>query len=87
MNDLAGTLIRAGAELLVPGPRAAPGDGTSTGSGGAFVYEVQPGDSIWTIAKQLGVSRDGLMRNNGIGPDDILSIGQELVVDELAVRE
>ena len=88
MNGLPGTLIRTGDELLVPvgGIVRRPGTDVfaprSAGleAGSAFVYVVRAGDSIWRIARRLGVTRNALMQANGIGPRDILRIGQRLAV-------
>ena len=89
MNGLPSTVIRTGDELLVPvggvmrrrgggifGPQRSAADARA-----AFVYVVRTGDSIWRIARRLGVTRKALMQANGIGPGDILRIGQRLVVD------
>lgn len=88
MNELSSTLIRTGDELLVPvagvmrrtgadifAPRS-----SATRASSMFVYVVRAGDSIWRIARRLGVTRKALMQANGIGPRDILSIGQRLAV-------
>lgn len=88
MNALPSTLIRTGDELLVPvaGVMPRPGSGIfgpqrSPADTGAFVYVVRAGDSIWRIARRLGMTRTALMQANGIGPGDILRIGRRLVVD------
>lgn len=88
MNGLSSTLIRTGDELLVPvgGMMRRPGAdifaprSSATGASSTFVYVVRAGDSIWRIARRLGVTRKALMQANGIGPRDILSIGQRLAV-------
>ena len=82
-NRLSGTLIRIGDHLLVPSahsppPYYEPYSGRSTGSAG--VYVVRRGDSIWRIARQLGLRRQSLMAANQIGPNDILRIGQQLSI-------
>ena len=46
----------------------------------ALVYHVQPGDSLWTIAKAFDVSRTRLMRLNHVGPQDVLKVGQALSI-------
>lgn len=89
MNGLPSTLIRTGDELLVPvgGVMRRPGSGifgpqrSAPDNRSAFVYVVRSGDSIWRIARRLGVTRKALMQANGIGAGDILRIGQRLVVD------
>ena len=88
MNGLRSTLIRAGDDLLVP----VAGRGKGDQGGVAFarlqpdsarapaVYVVKAGDSIWRISRRLGVDQQVLMGANGIGPQDILQIGQRLIV-------
>ena len=88
MNGLPTTLIRTGDELLVPVAGIARRTGSDIygerNSGAkdasAFVYIVRAGDSIWRIARRLGVTRKALMQANGVGPRDILRIGQRLAV-------
>ncbi|MYE25076.1 MAG: LysM peptidoglycan-binding domain-containing protein, partial [Gammaproteobacteria bacterium] len=88
MNGLPTTLIRTGDELLVPVAGIARRAGSdiygqrNSGAkdGSAFVYIVRAGDSIWRIARRLGVTRKALMQANGVGPRDILRIGQRLAV-------
>ena len=88
MNGLPSTLIRTGDELLVPvqGIMRRPGADiftparTSSAAYSPFVYVVRAGDSIWRIARRLGVTRKALMQANGIGARDILRIGQRLAV-------
>ena len=87
MNGLPTTLIRTGDELLVPvgGIMRRPGTAFApqrpgAGPSSAFVYVVRAGDSIWRIARRLGVTRKALMQANGISPRDILSVGQRLAV-------
>ncbi|MGC9398852.1 MAG: LysM peptidoglycan-binding domain-containing protein [Anaerolineae bacterium] len=49
---------------------------------GAVVHIVQPGDTLFGIALQYGVDLDELRRLNAgtLGPNDLLSIGQEVVI-------
>lgn len=49
-----------------PGPSATP---TASGLAG---YEVQPGDSLWAIARRFGVTVDALRRANGLSGDRLL---------------
>ena len=83
-NRLPGTLIRMGDHLLVPTTHRPLGDYArySRPSAGrpAGVYVVKARDTIWDIARLLGLKRQALMNANQIGPDDILRIGQRLSI-------
>ena len=83
-NRLAGTLIRAGDHLLVPTTHRPLEDyarySRPLAGGPAGVYVVKAGDTIWDIARLLGLKRRTLMAANQIGPDDILRIGQRLSI-------
>ena len=89
MNELQSTLIRAGERLLVPAGGqhrrmgrnifTAPGR-TESANAQASVYIVKAGDSIWRIARRLGITRRSLMLANGISATDLLRIGQRLVI-------
>ena len=83
-NRLPGTLIRVGDYLLVPTTHrplehyarySRPLAGRPAG-----VYVVKAGDTIWDIARSLGLKRQALMNANQIGPDDLLRIGQRLSI-------
>ena len=82
-NRLGGTLIRAGDHLLVPTTHRPldhyrpPSQGRRGQNG---IYVVKAGDTIWHIARQLGVARRALLATNGMGPADILRIGQRLSI-------
>ncbi|MCL5256842.1 MAG: LysM peptidoglycan-binding domain-containing protein [Chloroflexi bacterium] len=43
-------------------------------------YVVQPGDTIWSIAADNGVSVDALLAANSMSEDDILALGRELTI-------
>jgi LysM repeat protein len=63
-----------------PVPQPTPGQGgTITGEVSEPFYIVQPGDTLWSISQQLGVSVDALRAANGIS-DDIIYPGQVLVL-------
>ncbi len=92
INGLRGTTIRAGHHLLIPvaseslaryrlsaeqrllalrrTPRA----------GRREVHVVRPGDTLWQIARNFGVSLRALARWNGLAPGDVLRPGRKLVI-------
>ncbi|MDE0348460.1 MAG: LysM peptidoglycan-binding domain-containing protein [Gammaproteobacteria bacterium] len=80
-NDLRRSLIRAGDTLLVPRPGRdgglPPARSRPRSSG---VYVVQAGDSLWEISRRLGVPLEGLMRENAMGPEELLRIGRRLTL-------
>ena len=47
-------------------------------------YVVQPGDTLYGIATRFGVDLDRLMAVNGLGPNDVLYPGRELILPDLA---
>lgn len=81
-------LIRAGDTLLVPCVVPATATPATTpfvpdGQGGRQgVYVVQPGDNIYRISLQFGVTMAELMAVNGISPAQMnfLTVGRELVI-------
>ncbi len=56
--------------------------GTEVPAGGERrqAYLVQSGDSLWSVARRYGVTVANLALWNSMSPQDILSIGRELVV-------
>lgn len=44
------------------------------------IYVVKPGDSIWTIARENGVSTDSIISANGLQNSTKLVVGQTLVI-------
>lgn len=83
-NRLPSTLIRAGDHLLVPTSQRPLNQyvrySRLEAVGSAGVYVVKAGDTIWDIARALGLKRRTLMAANQIGPEDILRIGQRLSI-------
>lgn len=45
-----------------------------------WVYTVQPGDTLWDIARRYRVSLADLLAANGLRPDGILAVGQKLLI-------
>ena len=83
-NRLSGTVIRAGDHLFVPTTHRPLEDyarySRALAGGPAGVYVVKAGDTIWHIARKLGLKRQTLLTANQIGPNDILRIGQRLSI-------
>ena len=78
-NNLSNSRIRAGNKLLIP-KHAAALKTTPRSARGDVAYVVQPGDSLWTIARAHKVKLNKLMRNNHLGPKDTLSVGKTLKI-------
>ena len=84
-NGLDNDLIVAGEYLWIPGldsgtvnPRdaMAPDESAARSRG----YIVQPGDSLWTIARRHGLEVDALASLNQISPSAVIFPGQELTL-------
>ena len=71
-NDLDGTLIRPGQVLALAAPAAAPA--------APLVVHVQPGDSLWSIARANGTTVDALAAANGLATGATLRVGLALTV-------
>jgi len=52
----------------------------TAGPDGRILYIVQPGDSLWRISAVSGLSLDELRLLNNLGPDDIITPGQSLLL-------
>ena len=48
--------------------------------GAQLVYEIQPGDTLFSIARQFGVTLEELVEINNIENPDLINAGQELVI-------
>lgn len=81
-NRLSGSLIRAGATLVVPVSTASIAT-NNTGSGQTndpIVHRVQHGDTLWGIARRYEVPLKQLQHWNEIASNDILRLGQKIMV-------
>ena len=59
--------------------------GTSPGpsvTGQPATHTVKRGETLFSIAKRYGLSVEALCRLNGIGPNDVIQPGQQLVVGQ-----
>jgi len=74
-------ILEVGQELLIP---LAPEEATPqpTPSPQGIIYKVAPGDNLWSIALEFGVTVEALMEANGLSEDAILDIGQELIIPQ-----
>ena len=61
-------------------PPVAPAATATPRPDGSLVHKVQPGDTLWGIAIQYGVSMSQILQLNGIAEDALLQIWQELVI-------
>ncbi|WP_028325097.1 LysM peptidoglycan-binding domain-containing protein [Desulfatirhabdium butyrativorans] len=62
-------------------PPAAPAAKTAESAAGKAEYHtVQPGETVFRISKQYGISQDELRKLNNLGPNDPIKIGQKLRV-------
>jgi hypothetical protein len=52
----------------------------TAGPDGRIVYIVKAGDSLWRISAVAGISLDELRLLNNLGPNDIITPGQELLL-------
>jgi membrane-bound lytic murein transglycosylase D len=92
INDLRGNVIVAGDYLMIPhalktlhaysqsAEERAERTINRERDGEKHVYTVQPGDSLWSIARRFEVSTRRLASWNAMAPRDVLSVGRKLVV-------
>jgi LysM repeat protein len=64
--------LKVGQVLLIP-----VGGGGTTGTG---AYVVQPGDTLYSIAKRFGTTVETLAALNGLAPPYTIKVGQSLVI-------
>lgn len=95
LNQLSGSMIRAGQPLLIPtatkstehythssDQRRSRTQSRSSGNNGQakISYQVRSGDSFWTIAKRHDTTVGALTNWNGMAPGDTIKPGQTLVI-------
>lgn len=91
-NQLNGTMIRIGQDLLVPSSARPDGEyALTTGNrtaatqavdrgGQRLEYTVRRGDSLWRIGREHGIAVRSLASWNAMAPNDTLREGQTLVI-------
>ncbi len=96
-NQISGTMIRPGQQLLIPSPQvqagAVPGNPLLTSTTATQTHQVAAGESLWLLASRYGTSVNALVRLNRLDPGRPLQVGQRLQLpgstngpSELAVR-
>jgi membrane-bound lytic murein transglycosylase D len=78
-NKLRSNTIRAGRSLLVPTHNKIQITNNDPDAN-QLSYTVQPGDSLWSIAKKHNISIASLVKTNRIAPRDILRVGRTLTI-------
>lgn len=73
MNDLSSLVLQIGQQLKVPVTGSVDDDTDSS------IYVVKRGDTLWSIARENGLTVDELKRMNNLS-SNLLTLGQELVV-------
>jgi len=88
MNGIQGDLIRIGQRLRVPvAGQAIAGRSPEQPPATQLVqYTVQPGDSLWTIARRHDVNIANVRQQNGLAEDALLQPGQVLTLPQTAVN-
>lgn len=81
--------LQPGEQLVIPvldevsGEELSPTEalrGEPSTSASQRTHVVRPGDTLWGIATSYGTTVEELTEANGLDPDDILALGQELVI-------
>lgn len=80
LNFLLDDNIFAGQVLMVPYVEGMTAEGAPTPTPAPFTYEVQPGDSLTSIAIKFGVSSITLIEVNNIQDPNNLSVGDLLLI-------
>lgn len=69
--------IRVGQVLSIPGSAPSPGAGT--------VYTVQPGDTLYSLARRYGTTVEAIQQANGIVNPWYIRVGQQLTIPQGSV--
>lgn len=81
-NGIRGTLINEGQRLVVyVNERHVPKDSnTAKSSGGSNYHTIQPGDTLWDIAKRNNITVDDLLRLNNMSKNEPLKVGARIKI-------
>jgi membrane-bound lytic murein transglycosylase D len=82
LNGLRGDTIRAQQTLRVPVSNEA--SAVLVAHTADSNYRIRDGDTLWSIARRHSVSREELMRANGLSLDSVLRVGRELRIPQPA---
>ncbi|HET7909623.1 MAG TPA: LysM peptidoglycan-binding domain-containing protein, partial [Nitrospira sp.] len=64
-----------------PEPAALAGDAQMDAKPGSNIHVVKPGETLYRISRRYGVKVDTLRKWNKL-PDDIIEVGQKLIVSQ-----
>lgn len=82
--DIDGGNIFPGQELLIPGATmfdgSEPTDPSDREPGETTSYLIEPGDTLGVLADEYEVSVDSIYELNELGPNAVLSVGQEILI-------
>jgi len=88
MNNLTSDTIYVGQTLFIPGNAAVttPANPSPVTSWPDVTYIVQPGDTVYSVAKKFGISQQDLLRYNYMDPDQWLNAGDKIAISGYAPR-
>jgi LysM repeat protein len=76
INDIADpTRISVGTVIRIPTGSISPRK-----EGGTILHSIEPGDTLWGLAKRYGVKLEDLLRANDLGEESILGVGDVLFI-------
>lgn len=79
-NGLTTTTLRPGDVIALTAPTTAPDGAAGTPTRTPLMVEVQPGDTLWDLARTYDTTADAIAAANGLTPSAVLSVGTELAI-------
>jgi len=79
-NRMRGTMIRANQTLVIPRPSGPSPVAVAYSNESPLVHHVRSGDTLWSIARRYNVYIGHLATWNAIKVNDVLQLGQKLLV-------